>query len=140
MNGSDQQQKEERQHMVDRFSINSAAAFDTARVKETLSRWDADPQFKELCFKLNLWAALESQGFNSIRLECLPYEGAHGLWRFVMRIGRVERNALAVETGIRNACVQMGYPIKKHFVSARIEGRRTVGGFILKPVKERKGR
>src|SRR5690606_33841287 len=67
-----------------------------------------------------------------------PYESVHGLWRFAMRIGSVERNPLAVETGIRNACAQMGYPIKKHFVSARIEGRRTVGGFILKPVKERK--
>jgi hypothetical protein len=107
-------------------------------VKETLLRWEADPQFKEVTFTLHLWAALESQGFNGIRLECLPYESVHGLWRFAMRIGRVERNPLAVETGIRNACAQMGYPIKRHFVSARIEGRRTVGGFILKPAKQRK--
>ena len=109
-------------------------------VKDVLDRWEQETDFKEVAFTLHLWAALESQGFNSIRLECLPYESVHGLWRFAMRIGRVERNALAVETGIRNACAQMGYPIKKHFVSARIEGRRTVGGFILKPMKERKGR
>jgi hypothetical protein len=109
-------------------------------VKDVLDRWEQEPDFKEVTFTLHLWAALESQGFNSIRLECLPYESVHGLWRFAMRIGRVERNARAVETGIRNACAQMGYPIKKHFVSARIEGRRTLGGFILKPAKQPNGR
>ena len=105
-------------------------------VKDMLARWEENPEYQELCFKLSLWAALEREGFSNIRLECLPYESVHGLWRFAFSLGRVARNALAVETGIRNACAQVGYPIKKHFVSARIDGRRAVGGFILKPVKQ----
>ena len=118
-------------------SVNHPVKDEIESPKDMLARWENEAEFKELSFKLSLWAALEQQGFSGIRLECFQYESVHGVWRFAFSLGSVARNSAAVETRICNACAQVGYPIKKHFVSARIEGRRAVGGIVLKPTKRK---
>ena len=111
--------------------INDTHDADDDDVKDFLSRWSQDPSFREYELHVQLWCALEGEGFSDIRLRRESYERPHRIWRFTMNRGERHRTSLAVESAVRKACETLCRTVKKDFVAATICGSRARGMFIL---------
>lgn len=99
---------------------------------DSIARWESHPRYKAFTLKLELWYALQAQGFRDIRVRQENYEAVHSLWRFAVGVGDIPPTTKAVMQRIREACSSIGRPVGREFIAAVVTRGRARGGFVLK--------